>query len=176
MEIYLARHTSVNVPTGIAYGWADVTVNDTFEEEAAKVKEQLEGIGFDKVMTSPLQRCTQLATYCGYPEAERNELLKEIHFGEWEMMSWDQIAKDPRSKAWFDDWQHLSPPGGESLSDQIRRTRTVLESLRSQGYRRVCLFAHGGTILTARFVCGEVSLQNLFEQTPAYGSVVKVIF
>ena len=49
MIVYLVRHTSVNVPKGITYGFSDVELNNTFEEEAAKTKAELENISFDEV-------------------------------------------------------------------------------------------------------------------------------
>lgn len=41
MEIYLIRHTSVDVPAGYAYGQTDVPLRPTFEEEAQIVKEKI---------------------------------------------------------------------------------------------------------------------------------------
>ena len=41
MEIYLIRHTSVDVPAGYAYGQTDVPLKPTFEEEAEEVKKGL---------------------------------------------------------------------------------------------------------------------------------------
>ena len=67
MEIILVRHTSVDVPIGTCYGHTDVPVKDTFEQEAAQTKRQLEAYPpFDHVYCSPLTRCVKLATYCGY--------------------------------------------------------------------------------------------------------------
>ena len=42
MEIYLIRHTSVDVPAGYAYGQTDVPLKPTFEEEAEEVKKGLD--------------------------------------------------------------------------------------------------------------------------------------
>ena len=70
MEIYLVRHTSVDVAPGICYGRSDVNVRNSFEEEAHKTKLQLKDIQFDKVFTSPLTRAIKLASYCGYSKAE----------------------------------------------------------------------------------------------------------
>ena len=56
MEIYLVRHTSVNVPAGYAYGQTDVPLRPTFEKEAEAVKKTLSGHTFDKVWSSPLTR------------------------------------------------------------------------------------------------------------------------
>ena len=42
MEVILVRHTSVDVPKGTCYGWTDVPVRDTFEQEAQATKHALE--------------------------------------------------------------------------------------------------------------------------------------
>ena len=41
MEIYLVRHTSVDVPAGYAYGQTDVPLRSSFEDEAEVVKKKL---------------------------------------------------------------------------------------------------------------------------------------
>ena len=94
MEIYLVRHTSVDIPAGYAYGQTDVPLRPSFEDEAEAVKKNLSGHTFDKVWSSPLTRCTRLAAYCGYPDAEKEDRIKEISFGEWEMKSWDELSSD----------------------------------------------------------------------------------
>ena len=86
MEIYLVRHTSVDIPAGYAYGQTDVPLRPSFEDEAEAVKKNLSGHTFDKVWSSPLTRCTRLAAYCGYPDAEKEDRIKEISFGEWEIL------------------------------------------------------------------------------------------
>ena len=58
MEIYLVRHTSVDIPAGYAYGQTDVPLRPSFEDEAEAVKKNLSGHTFDKVWSSPLTRCT----------------------------------------------------------------------------------------------------------------------
>ena len=86
MEVILIRHTSVDVPPGVCYGQTDVPLKPTFEAEAAVTAENLKAyLPFDHVYTSPLTRCVRLATYCGYPDAERDKRIMEINFGDWEM-------------------------------------------------------------------------------------------
>lgn len=96
MEVFLIRHTAVDVPAGYAYGQTDVPLKASFMEEAARVKQVLEGHTFDQVWSSPLSRCRRLATYCGYPEPMIDPRLMEVSFGEWEMKSWDDVSSDPR--------------------------------------------------------------------------------
>lgn len=174
MEIYLVRHTSVDVPAGYAYGQTDVPVRSSFEDEAKVVKENLSGQTFDKVWSSPLTRCVRLATYCGYPDAEREDRIKEISFGEWEMKSWEELSSDPRSKEWFSDWVNVPAPSGESLQEQYKRVSTFLEEVRNSGLEKVCLFAHGGVLTCARVYAGEYDLKEAFKNVPSYGAIIKL--
>lgn len=174
MEIYLIRHTSVDVPQGYTYGQTDVPLRPTFEEEAAVVKANIQSHVFDKVYTSPLSRCVRLATFCGYPEAEREDDLKEINFGEWEMQSWDDLAEDPRSKAWFDDWVNIAAPQGESMNDLYHRVAAFLEKLKASNLEKVCLFAHGGVLTCARIYAGHYAIKDAFNHMPPYGSIIQI--
>ncbi len=176
MEIVLVRHTSVDVPAGYAYGQTDVPLRDTFEEEAEKVRNALDGDRFDKVWTSPLSRCVRLAVFCDYPDAERDDRIKELHFGDWEMKSWEELEADPRSVSWFADWVHCPTPNGESFSDQYHRVSAFLDEVRRSGLSRVCLFAHGGVLTCARIYAGEYGMEDAFTHIPPYGEVIRLQF
>lgn len=115
MDLYLIRHTSVDVPAGYSYGQTDVPLRETFEAEAATVKEELNKIAADKVYTSPLSRCVRLATYCGFEDAWKDDRIKELNFGSWEMKSWDEVSNHPHSEAWFKDWIHVPTPEANLL-------------------------------------------------------------
>ena len=80
MNIYLIRHTSVDVPKGLCYGQSDVPLRPTFEIEAAVTKAKIESIHFDMAYTSPLSRCTRLAQYCGFGPVTQEywNLISEI--------------------------------------------------------------------------------------------------
>lgn len=79
MNIYLIRHTSVDVPKGLCYGQSDVPLRPTFEIEAAVTKAKIESIHFDMAYTSPLSRCTRLAQYCGFGDATRDPRILELN-------------------------------------------------------------------------------------------------
>lgn len=180
MEIYLVRHTSVNVRAGYAYGQTDVPLNDSFEEEAAEVKKNLDKYSdlarspFEKVWSSPLTRCVRLATYCGYADAMRDDRLKEISFGEWEMKSWEEISEDSRAESWFADWLHVPTPDGESLTDQYKRVSNFLEEIKKGPEEKVCIFTHGGVLTCARVWAGEYKLEEAFKNVPSYGAIIRL--
>ena len=48
MNIYLVRHTAVDVPRGICYGQSDVPLKETFVHEAADVAGRLDAVLPDK--------------------------------------------------------------------------------------------------------------------------------
>lgn len=176
MDIYLVRHTSVDVSHGYTYGQTDVPLRPTFEDEASIVKETLNGILFDKVFTSPLSRCVRLANYCGFTDAQKENSIKEINFGEWEMKSWDELSEDPRSEAWFDDWINIAAPQGESMNDLYLRVSLFLDKLRTSNWKKICLFAHGGVLTCARIYTGQYKMEEAFNNMPEYGAVIKISF
>ena len=174
MEVILIRHTSVDVPQGICYGQSDVPLKDTFEDEAAATRAELEAYGpMDHAYTSPLSRCTRLAEFCGYPDAERDPRILEIDFGEWEMRPFDDIS-DPHLQEWYSD--HINTPvtGGESFMQQYGRVSAFLDELRTKPWRRAVIFAHGGVLVSALVYAGRVTPADGFSALPPYGGVISI--
>lgn len=172
-NVYLIRHTSVNVEPGTCYGQSDVDVNPTFKQEAAVCRERIAGMHFDKVYTSPLSRCTRLAGFCGFPDAERAPEIMELNFGKWEMQKYDDI-KDPLIETWYRDYIHTRTPDGESFMDQYNRVSAFLDRLKQSGYGNVLLFAHGGVLACALVYSGKIKADELFSHVPGYGEMVKI--
>ncbi len=174
MKVYLVRHTSVDVPSGTCYGQTDVPLRASFEEEAAVCKEAIRrtGIDFARVYASPLSRCTRLAAYCGFPDAERDDRLKEMYMGEWEMQRFDEIT-DPRIQEWYQDYLRVRTTGGESFMDVLARVSDFLDHLdRTSG--PVLIFAHGGVLVAAQVYAGKVRLEDAMQALPPYGGMVEI--
>lgn len=175
MEIFLVRHTAVDVPAGISYGQTDVPLKGSFPEEAKAVRKQLKNLTFDCIYTSPLLRCVRLAKACGFTDVRHDDRLKELNFGDWEMMSWDEIALDPYSQLWFDDWINVPTKNGESFQQQYNRVASFLDDMKNSGLHRICAFAHGGILTCARVYTGEYNLKEAFKHVPPYGSVISIV-
>lgn len=179
MEIILIRHTSVDVPTGICYGQTDVPLKKSFEQEAsitlANLKSYLPaGENFDHVYTSPLSRCTRLADYCGYADAERDSRLLEINFGKWEMQPFD-TNEDPRLQEWYADYLNVAATGGESFAMQYERVCSFLEELRTKPFHRVAIFTHGGVLICAQIYTQTIKKEEAFSALTPYGGIVKLM-
>lgn len=173
MIVYLIRHTSVDVPQGVCYGQTDVPLKPTFEEEASRTSAQLEGLSFDKVYTSPLTRCLRLATFCGHPNAERDDRIKEINFGDWEMKRFDEIADNNLPK-WYADYLNVRATNGESFQDQHRRVSDFLDELRRKPYKQVAVFAHGGVLINAQIYAGTLKPEEALGALTPYGGIIRI--
>lgn len=173
MNITLIRHTSPEVPRGVCYGQTDVPLRASFLQEAAATCSQLKSRSFDRIYTSPLSRCTKLATYCGYPDARRDDRLMEMNFGEWEMKSYDEIH-DANLQAYFDDYLHTRATGGESFEMQYQRVSNFLEELHTTEFKDVAIFTHGGVIACALVYAKVYTLEEVFYHSAQYGECVDI--
>ena len=165
MDIIMVRHTRVGVPKGTCYGWSDVPVADTFEQEATLTKSRLVEVFADGnpdiVYSSPLMRARKLAAFCGYESLVVDDRLKEMNMGEWEMQRYDDI-KDDALQMWYDDYMHLRATGGEGFPDLYARVSSFFEELRKKEYRRVAIFAHGGVLLCGGIYAGLFPAEGCF--------------
>lgn len=177
MHVYFVRHTSVVLDGNeTCYGDMDIDVRPTFEEEASVTRAALEGLSFDGVFSSPLQRAGKLADFCGYGFATLDDRLKEMNFGHWEGQPWAEIIKDEPVDQFFARYIEGVPPGGESLMMQYARVRDFLLEKRREGYKQLLVFCHGGVINCARAITGEVRLVDAFATLPGFGSVTRLDF
>ena len=116
MDIYLIRHTTPDVPKGTCYGASDLGVVETFPQEASAIKAILPSAHPEAtVISSPLIRCKQLAdTLFENQSIIVEESLKEMSFGDWELILWKEIDQTAL-KAWFPRFVTHAPPNGETF-------------------------------------------------------------
>lgn len=184
MKVTLIRHTRVGVPKGTCYGWSDVPLAETFEEEAATTRKNLDRqlrksplhlADFDRVYSSPLTRARKLAAFCGYPSPLVDDRLKEMNMGDWEMRLYDDIAKvDSHILDWYNDYMHLAATGGESFPIMYARVAEFLDELKNKPYRHVAIFAHGGVLICAGIYGGLFKKENAFENLTDYGGIENI--
>lgn len=123
MNLWLARHARPLVDAGICYGRLDVPADAEATAECARQLAVLLPAGIS-VITSPLQRCEQLAIAL---QAQRPDLayktdsrLQEMDFGQWEGRAWDAIGAAALD-AWVADFVRHRPGGGESVQAFMQR-------------------------------------------------------
>jgi alpha-ribazole phosphatase len=173
MEIYLVRHTKPNIGSGICYGQADIDVADTFEAEAEVIK-QLLPKNIQQLYSSPLNRCKKLAQHL-FPDylIKYSEALQEMHFGEWELQSWDTIPQEPLNE-WMNDFVNVRVPGGENYLDLHARTIQCYESIKAKKESAI-IFTHAGNIRSILSYINNVPLEASFSKFKVeYGGVIRI--
>lgn len=169
MEVYVIRHTEVDVPAGTCYGQSEVPLRDSFQSEVTQLKSKLIN-EFDVVYSSPYSRCTLLAEELGFPDYIKDERLCELNFGDWEMMNWGDIDVKEIQR-WSEDIVGVSLPNGESLGDMFARVSNFMEELMKTNHKKVLIVSHGGVI---RCLWGWIlgfPLKNLFSVPVGFGEV-----
>lgn len=175
MNLYLIRHTRVDVKPGICYGQTDVGVAASFQSEKEKVKKEIEGVSFDAVFSSPLFRCKTLAESLIQKESiVLDDRLKELSFGAWELKAWDEIYSSTEGKVWMDNYQILSTLNGESYPEMVERISSFYSELILKEYKNVAVFSHSGFIRILKSIIHKQPINELFTSfKPDYGSVTK---
>ena len=169
--IYLARHgeTAWSL-SGQHTGRTDLPLTERGECNARRLGERFQGLQFDRVFTSPLQRASRTCELAGF--GRRGEIDPDLtawNYGIYEGLTSAEIkAKRP-------DWELFRDgfPGGESFDEIGARANRVIERVRAVN-GNVLLFssAHFLRILAARwlglpvqdaryFLLSTASLSNL---------------
>ena len=174
MEIILVRHTSVALDKGTCYGWTDVELSDTFEQEAHLTRKALsEHAPFDAAYSSPLSRATRLAAFCGYENAIIDPQLREMNMGDCEMQRYDEIV-DENLQRWYADYMNVRTTNGEGFPDLYARVSNFLNQLKTQPHRRVVVFAHGGVLICAGIFSGIFKREDAFKNLTPFGGLLKI--
>ena len=169
--IYLLRHTTPAVESGICYGATDLALATSFADEARAVLAALPRV--DAVVSSPLSRCRELACYL----AERRSLpvhmddrLREMDFGHWEGRPWSSL---PRAElnAWAADFLHAAPHGGESVHGLRQRVGAAMDEWSQRG-DSLLVVTHAG-VIKAALACGD-SAAHFASQT-AFGGLCSLL-
>jgi alpha-ribazole phosphatase len=177
MEIFLIRHTSVDVPKGICYGKSDVGLNHTAETEMANTATRLSAIcDIEKavIWSSPANRCVALAKTIR-SDFHLEERLWEMNFGDWEMLAWKDI-KQEHSDPWMADFVNVNTPNGESFKELSARANEFLDEIITQNHEQVVLVNHSATIRTLICRALDLDLKNAFRMEIDYGSITKIAY
>ncbi len=139
MRLYLVRHAEPTL-AGRFIGRTNPPLSERGHQQARAVLASLE---VDHVFVSPLERAQQTAAYLAAPCTTLPDLA-ELHFGDWEGLTWDEIqTRDPELAARkVADWFSEPAPDGESLEDLLSRARQALHHITGSGYARAAIVAH----------------------------------
>ncbi len=174
MDLTLIRHTKVDTKEGVCYGHTDVGLAPSFEKEKKAIKKKLPHGSFDAIYSSPLNRCKKLAeSLFSNKEIILDERLKELNFGEWEGLHWDEISTSEEAEAFFNDYLNTACPGGESYQDMLKRVTEFYDEIKGK-HEKVAIVSHGGPIRALLCVIKNITPKEAFEKKVEYGEVIKL--
>ena len=163
MPVYLLRHTTPNIDNAFCYGQTDVDVSGTFEEEFKNIIPKVDTLKIEKIYSSPLQRSAKLAEKIAERlrvKAIRDGRLKELNYGQWELMKWSDILPTELN-IWMQDFVNLRTPCGESYNQLYQR---VNEFINSNDLNNALIISHAGTMRSILCSLMNVPLNDSFKK------------
>jgi len=129
------RFCGLSDPALTEKGWADLS-------------RQTSGKQWDRIISSPLQRCRKFAETLS-PPAQIDDRFQELDFGVWEGMSTQEVWEQDQKAltAFWEDPTASPPPNGEPWAILCSRTSEAFEALaRAAKGERVLLVTHAGVM------------------------------
>jgi alpha-ribazole phosphatase len=157
-DLLFIRHAETDM-AGAFCGQSDPPINAAGHRQIARLIESLRSESIATVFTSDLERA--LTTARGIAElsavpCEPRRNLREIDFGAWEGLTWEQIEAFDSTFAqqWLDRFPYLTAPQGESFKAfQARILAEISDLVRQPQEGQVAVVTHAGVM--------RVVLQNL---------------
>ena len=150
-RFWLIRHGEPTEETrGRCYGSLDVSLSDTGRAQMAQVAEYLQAEPIAVIYSSPLSRAMESAQILAdglLRPIEVVEDLREIDFGGFEGLSYDEIAARYPGlyRHWMEAPTEVRFPNGESFSEMRVRVLRAFEAIQRRcGRRGAAIVSHGG--------------------------------
>ncbi|MDP1509636.1 histidine phosphatase family protein [Paenibacillus sp. CMAA1739] len=198
MELMLVRHGTTLWNKERRYlGHTDLGLLSGAEQELQPLQEKLQGHSFARIYCSDLMRCRQtlqiilpestLSSECSLSAMPplMEPRLRELHFGEWDGQTYDMLKDVALYRAWIDEPQRITPPGGESWNHFVNRLREFLDSLfawrialkvqptvSNAAPPSVLVVTHGGVI--RQLACMLISGHDFWSLNPKPGEAFRI--
>ncbi len=171
-KLILIRHGEVEEAyQGKFVGRIDADLSADGRRQMKKFSDYFATIQNVQYICSPLKRAldsfeiaTQKLPNC---KCTADVNFKEIHFGNWEGLSFQQIKR--RYPDLYKEWKmwrgSFRYPQGESHNEFIRRIRRCAKAIKKMDSENVVVFSHGGVIrfLLCYFLELDFSQNNAFK-------------
>jgi alpha-ribazole phosphatase len=149
LRLDLLRHGETELGGGLRGSLDDALTEKGWTQMRAAV---IEGGPWDRLVSSPLQRCARFAAELGEQlnlPVHLDKDLQELHFGAWEGQSAAALMEtdaDALGLFWADPYS-FTPPQGEPVSDFSTRVLAAVAGLHSAyAGERILLISHGGVM------------------------------
>ena len=178
LHLDLLRHGETELGGGLRGSLDDALTAKGWEQMRAAVAEQGP---WDRLVSSPLQRCALFANELGarlkVPVTLEKD-LQELHFGAWEGQSAAALMETDAEGLglfWADPYS-FTPPEGEPVNDFSERVLGAVSRLyRAYAGERVLLISHGGVMRLLLARARGLPREQLLNVEVAHGSLFSLL-
>ena len=175
--ITLLRHGEVELGN-VFCGSTDPALSDKGWAQMQKSLESEDS--WDKIITSPLQRCHEFAESLATQEEVdllTNDQLQETDFGDWEGLSPNDILEESAEtlNAWWKAPTRVIPPNGEAFLDFRSRVLKAFNDItETHAGENLLLVTHAGVIRVIMMQILGMQDENLFRLNVDYASLTRI--
>ncbi|QXI02179.1 alpha-ribazole phosphatase family protein [Pseudomonas monsensis] len=174
LRLDLLRHGETELGGGLRGSLDDALTEQGWAQMRAAV---VAGGPWDRLVSSPLQRCARFAAALGEQlnlPVQLDKDLQELHFGAWEGQSAAALMESDAEALglfWADPYA-FTPPQGEAVSDFAARVLGAIARLhRAHAGERVLLISHGGVMRLLLAQARGLPREQLLSVEVAHASV-----
>jgi len=152
LRLDLLRHGETELGGGLRGSLDDALTDLGWQQMRSAVAELALEAPWDRIVSSPLQRCARFAEELALKLSLPLQLeagIQELHFGNWEGIGTAQLMEtdaEGLGRFWEDPYS-FTPPNGEPVLAFASRVLGVIERLQqSCDGERILLISHGGVM------------------------------
>jgi broad specificity phosphatase PhoE len=167
-KIYLLRHGELIKKYHQKYvGHLDIPLSETGKKQAQNINSFISKLTNPKIITSDLQRTFSELNL----PSERKKELREINFGKWDGLFWDEIEQTfpEESKLFLKNPSTFTFPSGESYHKLSARVIPQFDSFLNEPNENIVFVVHAGVIRTIISKKFKIRLQEIFNFRIDYG-------
>ncbi len=178
-RLILIRHGAVDeCCKGICYGQSDIELSKDGKHQSCLIAQEAASWSIDFLYHSNMKRTRYLAELISKNTgilALPDERLRERHFGQWEMRSWESIYNETGDamNGFIYQADSYSPPGGETTFQLRDRILSWYKQLPATG--TIVAVTHGGTIAALLGTLGKQPVIEWLKLIPERGGLLSVI-
>ena len=175
--IVLIRHAETDL-SGKFCGHSDPDLNTAGENRLHSLVEEVAGLGIECIYSSDLRRAARTASAIGEcvgVQVEFRPGLREIHFGLWEGLRWEEVHEryPAEAKLWLSEFPTRSAPGGEPYREFVARVESEFRWLIGENGGSMCVVVtHRGVMHYALTRFFDFSETEARQRTENYGAIV----
>lgn len=178
-RILLIRHGEVTEEfQGRYIGHADAPLSEEGHATCRMLRERVAELTPMKFYCSPLRRAVETLEEIGGEQSETtfDPRLREINFGKWEKLTFDEICNLPETtpeqiRLWAEELEEFKFPSGESYLEFTQRVDSFFRELLNDPDPVVAVVTHGGVLMRIISLWKQTPVNRQQENLPPRGTL-----